>query len=151
MSTLISIAEVLLGIISFMLIWVIYPLSFSMFELYRVSILAIFFNRLFFSLLAGLIGYLIALFYFEPDQLKKFEQKTTIKTPEAEIENKNIIPIIRSESSPVIKEVENTTPELTDEQLEEAENNAQYHGDDPIIRKRLGLPPKRAKKEPIDE
>jgi len=151
MSTLISIAEVLLGVISFMLMWVIYPLSFSMFELYRISILAIFFNRLFFSLLAGLVGYFVALFYFEPDQLKKFEQKTPTKVTETEIEHKKVVPIIRSEPPPVVKEVENMTPELTDEQLEEAENNAKYHGDDPIVRKRLGLPPKRVKKEVIDD
>ena len=87
MGMLINIAEVVLGIISFMLVWIIYPYSFSLFELYRVSILSLFLNRFFFSLLAGLTGYVAAMFYFEPDQLKKFEQATQSKPVETVIKS----------------------------------------------------------------
>ncbi len=142
MSMLINIAEVVLGIVSFMLVWIIYPYSFSLFELYRVSILSIFLNRFFFSLLAGMVGYVAALFYFEPDQLKKFEQATQSKPADTVIKENNVLPVAPN-VLPVVKSKDHEVPPpLTAEQIEEAEIKAQYRGDDPIVRKRLGLPPK---------
>ena len=62
------------------------------------------------------------------------EEKTPIE---------KIAPFVTNSNEKIgILDNSNGIQQLTKEEIFELEVKAQYHGDDPIVRKRLGLPPK---------
>jgi hypothetical protein len=153
MSFLIHSLEVAIGIFAFVAMWVIYPYSFSLFELYRIAPLIIFFNRFFFSVVAGVAAYFFSISYFEPEVPKKKPEvsaveKATISPiqqpantyPSLAVQHKEYEGRVTTNSGRDVPTVSSSS--FTAEQLEEAENKVQYHGNDPIVRQRLGLPPK---------
>lgn len=152
MSFLIHSLEVAIGIFAFVAMWVIYPYSFSLFELYRIAPLIIFFNRFFFSVVAGVAAYFFSISYFEPEITKKKPEVSSVEKaaispiqqsvdtyPSLAVQHKEYEARATTNNS---RDTPTASPSLTAEQLEEAENKVQYHGNDPIVRQRLGLPPK---------
>lgn len=103
------------------------------------------------SIIVTGFGAFILLLLFSSLHLNLFGTPLISKSPvvvEVEKDSKNSIPVVSSPPVPNNTE-QSQTPNIqepqrqfTKEEVEALEEKAQYHGDDPTIRARLGLPPK---------
>ncbi len=138
MNTLYFISEIFFGFVFFSIMWIIYPYSFSLFALYRTAPLLRWFQQVIFSIIAGFFGYFSSMFIIENDKFKTIFPEKTSQNEEAIHEQ------IKYRSNELNN---NTVTEQKEANLKKNEVNynevkVQYDGDDPIVRKRLGLPPK---------
>jgi hypothetical protein len=146
-------------IIVFYYSWKIYPSFFSQWDMYRTSGFAIFLGRLIlattlgwltFTFLAGTFGLLPDTQPAAPVQAQT--QPPLITTyPAAEFKNYKQVekPYSNNTSENTYEISEKNTAiaapkksHYTEEEMNELEDKVQYHGTDPVVRSRLGLPPK---------
>ena len=150
---LIYIIPILIALIS----WNVFEwFSWSRSKSYRLSRWEYYKSKISFVFIVFIITYIVALFiYF---QLTKITNTTINVKSENIINNNPSEVIISKEEKPPIEKIaplvtnsnekigildnSNGIQQLTKEEIFELEVKAQYHGDDPIVRKRLGLPPK---------
>jgi len=144
------------SVVVFYYSWKIYPYFFSKRDMYRMSGFGVFLGRLVFAVFLSFVTWnaLYGIFGLESTSSSmkvQSEPKSIITYPAAEFKN-NQQPAQPSsnykfESSREIAErnAAIATPKKTqysEEEMNELEDKVQYHGTDPVVRSRLGLPPK---------
>lgn len=145
------------SIVVFYYTWKLYTALFSKWDMYRTSGFKIFIGRLILSTALSyftfaFIGEKLGLRPTETTQVQAQTESKSITTyPAAEFKNyqqsEQPASNYKFESSREIAErkLENSISkktQYTEEEMNELEDKVQYHGTDPVIRSRLGLPPK---------
>ena len=130
--------------------------SWSRSKSYRLSRWEYYKSKIAFVFIVFIITYILSLFFYSA-LFKNTNASINIK-PENNINNNSSEVIIDKEKKAQIEKItpfltnsnentgilnnSNVIQQLTKEEIFEMEVKVQYHGDDPIVRKRLGLPPK---------
>jgi hypothetical protein len=145
------------SIVVFYYSWKLYTAFFSKWDMYRTSGFKVFIGRL---ILSTALGYMTFAFVGEklglrPAETPRIQAQTESKSittyPAAEFKNSQQPAQPSSnykfESSREITERNEAIAmpkksQYTEQEINELEDKAQYHGTDPVIRSRLGLPPK---------